>query len=233
MKRVLMVAVAVTFMVGVLSSQADARRNRGPSWVPKRAWKAVERVAKQQFNTQAKLFKTVDTKSQSLGLKGTHGKAWIVGAKAPTTGQPDYHFRPYSPKQAFFLVTKGSNRRYQVTKLAGMGSYLSKVNAATDNPRVGCGVALGRPDKVGHGVEVSNASRVSVTKGTQLAAKRNGPRTNTVYVKGQANDRYGMDVTATLRASVPGSGWCGTPIPKNIPVSFSQVYFAQPMASAR
>lgn len=234
LKRVSMIAVAASFLVSVVASQADARgRGHGPSWVPKRAWKAVKRTAKLQLNSQAKLFKTTETRAHSLGLKGTISKAWIVGAKVPPTqGQPT--FMPYLPKQAYYLVTKGQNRRWQVTKLAGMGgSYLSKVDASSDNLRVGVGVAMGNPGKVGHGVEVSNASRLSVTKGTQLAAKRNASRTNTVYLKGRAMDHWGLSAKANLQAVLAGSSPSGSSIIKQIPVDFGQVMFSQPLTASR
>jgi hypothetical protein len=236
LKRVSMIAVAASFLVSVVASQADARgRGHGSSWVPKRAWKAVKRTAKLQLNSQAKLFKTTETRAHSLGLKGTISKAWIVGAKVPPTqGQLDPTFMPYSPRQAYFLVTKGENRRWQVTKLAGMGGrYLSKVDASSDNLRVGVGVAMGNPGKVGHGVEVSKAGRLSVTKGTQLAAKRNGSRTNTVYLKGQAMDHWGLSAKASLRAVLAGSSPSGSSIIKQIPVNFDQVMFAQPLTASR
>jgi hypothetical protein len=234
-KQLTMVVVAATFAMGLLSTHAEARGRRGSTWVPQGAWKAVKRFAKQKYNTQAKLFKTTDTKAVSLGLKGAHSTAWVVGAKAPQRQQPNQGFMPYQPRQAFFLVTKGENRRWEVTPLAGMGGrYLTKVDGRTGDARVGVGVGLFNAGQVGHGVEVSNATRVTVTKGKQLAAKRNDALTQTVFLKGATNAGFWANsAKGTLRASVIGGGWCGTPIPKNIPVDFNQVLFARPLVAGR
>lgn len=228
--RVGVLFVGVTLLLACISVDAEARRGRKRSkgWVPQGAWNAVKKVARTQHDPSARVFKTRVTVQQSRGLKGTHSKAYIVGSKIKRQQRPPrFGFMPYKPQQSFYLVTKGSNRKWSVTPLAGMGGrYLSQVDARSSEPRVGVGVALGNPGKVGHGVEVKNARRLSVTKGTALAAKRSRGK-HTVYVKGDTNgQQWANDAKANLRASVTAGGWCGTPFPVNIPVSFNQVMFA-------
>jgi hypothetical protein len=233
MKRLATLAVGFSFVASVFSVTAEARSS-DPTWVPKRAWQAVQRYASQKYDPAARLFKTTETKAQSLGLKGAHSNAYVVGARTPERPQPHLGIMPYKPSQTFYLVTKNDSRRWEVTPLAGMGGYMTKVDAKADNPRVGVGVGLHTPGQVGHGVEVSNALRVDVTKGTALAAKRNRSLTHTVFVKGATEGSpYATNASATLRATVPSGGHFGVPYPKQIPVNFSQVFFAQPMAANR
>ena len=234
--RIGIVLVGAAFLLGIMTSGAEARKgNRGSSWVPNKAWRAVKKYATQKYDPRAKLFKTSVTKSQSCGLRGDKGKAWIVGAALPRRTQPPgvpprQGFMPYKPANSYFLVTKGSGNQYKVTPLAGMGGYMSKVDAKADNARVGVGVGLFGVGQVGHGIEVSNARRLSVTKGTALAQKRRGNK-HTVFVKGDTGgQQWANDAKANLKASIRPEGWCATPINKNIPVHFSQVMFAQPMA---
>ncbi len=221
----------------LLATDAEARRSKGSSWVPNKAWKAVKKYAKKRYDPGAKLFKTRTTKSQSRGLRGERGKAWIVGAAMPKRTQPPgvprFGFRPYKPVNTYFLVTKGSKNRYEVTPLGGMGGYMSKVDARADNPRVGVGVGLYSPGQVGHGVEVSNARSVKVTKGKALAQKRRGGR-HTVFLKGDTGgQRWASNAKANIKATCPSGGMCQPPKTKNIPVNFSQVYFARPMVAGR
>ncbi len=234
--RIGIAVVGAAFVLSVMAPTAEARKGRrGSTWVPNKAWKAVKKYARQKYDPRAKLFKTSTTKSQSRGLKGQKGRAWIVGAKAPprAPGVPRQGFRPYKPANTYFLVTKGGNNKYQVTPLAGMGGYMSKVDAKADQPRVGVGVGLFGTGQVGHGIEVANARRVSVTKGTALAQKRRGTK-HTVFVKGDTGgQQWAIDAKANLKASIRPGGWCATPINKNIPVHFSQVMFAQPMMANR
>jgi hypothetical protein len=234
LKKLGAVVVGAAFVLSALATDAEARRgrrNRGPTWVPNKAWRAVKTYARAHYDPQAKLFKTDATKAQSLGLKGAVSDAWIVGAScARQPNRPIHGFMPYKPQQTYYLVTKGQDRRWQVTQLAGMGSYLSKVDAASDNPSVGVRVGLGIPSKVGHGVEVKNTRYLTVSKGTALAKKANGPTTHTVYVKGATpSSPYALGVEATLRAAVPPppGDRCGTAIPRSIPVHFTQVMFAR------
>jgi hypothetical protein len=226
-------AVAAAMVLGALAPQAEARRGRGPTWVPGRAWKAVQRYAKKRYDPRAKLFKTHATRAHSLGLKGAVSKAWIVGARAPQRPRPPAPgFMPYKPRQTYYLVTKGKNRRWQVTPLAGMGSYLTRVDAGGQNPRVGVGVALQSPGQVGHGVEVKNTLGLKVTRGTALARKRNGGSTHTVYLKGDTGgQKVATNARGTLRAYVGRGGrFGGVPLPREIDVNFSQVFFARPLA---
>ncbi len=234
--RIGIVVVGAAFFFGMLTSTAEARRGGRSGWVPNKAWRSVKKYARQKYDPRAKLFKTKVTKSQSRGLRGVKGKAWIVGAALPKRTQPPgmpprFGFRPYKPVNTYFLVTRGANNRYEVTPLDGMGGYMSKVDAKADNARVGVGVGLYTPGQVGHGIEVSNARRLSVSKGTALAQKRRGNK-HTVFVKGDTGgQQWATNAKANLKASIRPDGWCATPINKDIPVHFSQVMFARPMAS--
>ncbi len=217
----------VVLGLGLLATPAAAS-GRGPGWVPKNAWRAVQKYARTNYDAQAKLFKTSLTKSQSLGLLGAHSGAWIVGAKAtPSSTSPG--FAPFQPKTAYFLVTKDGAHRWGVTPLAGMSGYLSKTDARAQD--VGLSIPVGQfgPGNVGHGVEVSNVLGLQVTQGTALAAKRNGNTTHTVYVRGSTGGGgpFSNQATAKIKASVacqPGSRM-GVPVQKDIPVRFSQVFF--------
>jgi len=232
--RIGITIVGVAFVLSIMAPTAEARRAKRPSsWVPNKAWKAVKKYAQKRYDPRAKLFKTTVTKSQSRGLRGSNGKAWIVGAALPKRTQPPgvprQGFMPYKPANTYFLVTRGSGNQYSVTPLAGMGGYMSKVDAKADNARVGVGVGLYSPGQVGHGIEVSNARKVSVTKGQALAQKRRGTK-HTVFVKGDTGgQQWAIDAKANLKASIRPDGWCATPINKDIPVHFSQVMFARPM----
>ena len=235
--KVATILVGAAFLLGLMTSGAEARKRRGSTWVPNKAWNAVKKYARQKYDPRAKLFKTRTTKSQSRGLKGSNGKAWIVGAALPKRtlppGVPGIGFRPYKPANTFFLVTRDSNRKYQVTPLGGMGGYISKVNAKADQPRVGVGVGLFGTGQVGHGVEVSNSLRLQVTRGTTLATKRNSSTRQTVFIKGDTGgQQWANNADANIRATAAiGGRYGGVPIPKDIPVKFSQVMFARPMAS--
>jgi len=237
--RIAVATLGVAFLFSILATDAAARRRgRGSSWVPNKAWKAVKKYAQKRYDPRAKLFKTKLTKSQSRGLKGPKGKAWIVGAAMPKrTGPPGapprFGFRPYKPVNTYYLVTKGAKNRYEVTPLDGMGGYMSKVDARKDNPRVGVGVGFSTPGQAGHGVEVSNATRVKVTKGKALASKRRGLK-HTVFLKGDTGgQRWAIDAKANIKATCPSAGMCQPPKTKDIPVNFSQVMFARPMVAGR
>jgi hypothetical protein len=205
-------------------STASAEAKRGPTWVPYRAWKAVERAAKAQFAPNVKLFKTDATKAHSLGLKGAHSSAWIVGAQVPIRPMPG--IMPCMPRQTYFLVTKNKKGHWETTQLDGMGSYLSRVDALRENASVHVSVDMCLPGNACHGVEVANATRLQVTRGTALAFKNNSPTTQTVFLKGDRSTMplWSPRAQANIRATVPPEGFCGTTMPRNIPVTFTQAY---------
>jgi hypothetical protein len=234
-KRLVTGVACAAMLLGMMSTQADARRGhrRSSTWVPNGAWKAIEKYAQTKFHPQAKLFKTDTTKADSMHLRGTNGgRAWIVGAKAPQQ-RPIHGFMPYLPRQTYFLATRTKGHRWTVTPLAGMGGYKSTVDAKADNARVHVGVGLFTPKSVGHGVEVQNSSgMVNVRTGTELARKGRSVQSQTVYVKGATQQQrpgyisLGTQANLTAMVRPPAGSWCGTPVPKDIPVNFSQVFFA-------
>jgi hypothetical protein len=219
-----MVVVGLALLAGT-SARVEAR---GGDWVPKRAWRAVKKAARQQYSPAAKLSKTPTTIEQSRGLNGQHGKAWIVRATAPTPaprpGGPSF---VYHPEKVHYLVTKNAQNRWQATQLNDIGGYLNKVDANRVEP-VRAAVGLGAAASAATGVKVQHATALQVTQGTQLAAKRNDSLTQTVYLKGAAASRWGMSSKATVEAKrFTGWGHPGQlPTYSTIPVDISNVMFA-------
>jgi len=227
MKTLVKLSAVMAMVALVVSASPAAAKYKYKGWVPSGAWKAVKAYAKANLNNDARLFKTAATKQDSRGLKGSQGRAYIVGARTKAKagiGMPPIGPGPgiWMPQQTrgYYLVAK-KGQQWKVTELAGMGQYKHTVDARADKPKVFVGVEMAPPATVGHGVEIKNVSRTFMARGTVLAQKKVGG-TQTVFVKGTSPMKWAHTAKANIIVQERNSKKY-----KAIPVSFDQVMYAQ------